>query len=106
LIDNGRPPIVVIDSDVRLTSPGWINIQPGSGITHVINVVGYGEDINPFTLCPTRYLLVRDSLGKEQIHYKIPADNFLEHTLEIHEISKVHEMRDDESATTGPGTAK
>ena len=46
--------------------------------------------IDPMTLCPTRYFITRDSLGKRKIHYKITESNLLEHMNGIYHISKIH----------------
>jgi hypothetical protein len=67
-IDSGNPPIVGMDSDSRIESAGWLKITSGGRFTHVINVVGYSEGVDPMTLCPTKYFIVRDSLGR---HMKV-----------------------------------
>lgn len=90
MIDSGHPPIVGVDSDARTESAGWINIKSGGAYTHVLNVVGYNEGIDPVTLCPTKYFIVRDSMGKQEVHYKITAENLLGHLDGIYQISKVH----------------
>lgn len=92
MIDSGSPPMVGIDSDVRYEREGWLQINPRRELTHIVNVVGYDEGIDPWTLCPTKYFIVRDSLGKKKIHYKIAADNLLSHIDGMYSISKLHKV--------------
>lgn len=94
MIDSGNPPIVGVDSDSRIENAGWLKITPRGVFRHVLNVVGYDEGIDPMTLCPTKYFIVRDSLGKQKIHYKIAANNLLDHIDGIYQISKIHSESD------------
>jgi hypothetical protein len=89
LIDTGNPPIVTIDSDARTESGDWLHIKADGELVHALNVVGYGEDIDPVTLCKVRYLKVRDSLGQKKIHYKVPADNFISHVVGVYKVTSV-----------------
>lgn len=89
LIDTGNPPIVTIDSDARTESGDWLHIKNEGHLTHALNVVGYGEEIDPVTLCKVRYLKLRDSLGQKKIHYKVPADNFISHVVGIYKVTSV-----------------
>ena len=98
LIDKGFPPTVSIDTDNRSENEGWLNISKNifaDNRSHVLTVVGYGEDINPKNLCQEKYLLVRDSLGKKLIHYKVPAKNLLAHLLGIYKITGVKDVTDE-----------
>ncbi|MCK6599536.1 MAG: hypothetical protein L6Q37_14315 [Bdellovibrionaceae bacterium] len=58
-------------------------------MSHVLNVVGYGEDVDPITLCKTRYLKIRDSLGQKKIHYKVPANNFISHVIGVYKVTSI-----------------
>jgi hypothetical protein len=89
LIDSGNPPIVGVDSDSRIESAGWLTITSGGRFTHVMNVVGYDEGVDPMTLCPTKFFIVRDSMGKQKIHYKVAAENLLEHLDGVYHATKV-----------------
>lgn len=93
LIDNGHPPMVAIDSDKRQVTEDWISIQSGGMLKHILNVVGYGEDMDPQTLCNRKYLLVRDSVSKNKIYHKIPAANLFAHIVGIYKITEVKEVR-------------
>lgn len=99
MIDSGNPPILGVDSDARIENAGWLKITPRGVFRHVLNVVGYDEGIDPMTLCPTKYFIVRDSLGKQKVHYKIAANNLLDHMDGIYQISKIHS----ESGTSTQG---
>lgn len=92
MIDSGNPPIVGVDSDARIESAGWLKITSGGLFTHVLNLVGYDEGVDPMTLCPARFFIVRDSLGKQKIHYKITAENLLAHLDGVYHASKVSEV--------------
>ncbi len=92
LIDNKMPPVISINSDSRTESADWISITNAGKYRHALNVVGYGEDIHPETLCKVHYFIVRDSLGKKLIHYKIRADNLLEHLDGVYKVTGVKEF--------------
>ena len=94
MIDHGNPPVLLIRSDAREETEGWINIIENGGFMHVLVVVGYGiNDIDPFTLREGPYFLVRDSLASQPIHYKISAKNLLDHSLEILKITQLEISR-------------
>lgn len=89
LIDNGYPPIVQINTDARNESGEWLQFKAFGEFEHVLNVVGYDEGVDPWTLCPTKYFIVRDSLGKRKIHYKVPAANLLSHLQSVYQVTDV-----------------
>ncbi|OQW50845.1 MAG: hypothetical protein A4S09_10990 [Proteobacteria bacterium SG_bin7] len=92
LIDNKMPPVISLDSDSRTESGEWITITKKGKYRHALNVVGYGEGIHPETLCKVHYFVVRDSLGKKLIHYKIRADNLLAHLDGVYKTTGVKEF--------------
>lgn len=89
LIDNGYPPIVQINTDARNESGEWLQFKAFGEFDHVLNVVGYDEGIDPWTLCPTKYFIVRDSLGRKKIHYKVAAENLLSHLQSVYQVTEV-----------------
>ncbi|MBK9037666.1 MAG: hypothetical protein IPL83_00620 [Bdellovibrionales bacterium] len=92
MIDSGHPPIVRITSDARFESADWLTITSQGSMHHVLNIVGYDKGIDPMTLCPTKYFIVRDSLGKKKIHYKVTANNLLRYIAGIYHISKIRAL--------------
>lgn len=79
LVDSGHPPIVQVDSDKRNENSNWLEIESGGRSAHVLNVVGYDEVLDPLTLCFSKVFIVRDSLGKKTIEYRVSATNLIEH---------------------------
>ena len=95
MIDHHKPPILLINSDVRMEMEDWMRItDPSKEMGHTLIVVGYGisDDINPFTLQREPYFIVRDSLGINPIHYRIGAQNLLEHTYELIKVTEVKKI--------------
>lgn len=92
LIDNGYPPVLGMSSDARFEQEGWVFIQDSGKFRHAVNVVGYGKDIDPSTLCEVEYFLIRDSLGKKEMHYKVPAKNLLAHIDSVYKIASTKKV--------------
>jgi hypothetical protein len=89
MIDRGLPPIVQIDTDARDESGDWLQLKRGGRLSHVINVAGYCEDIDPRDLRKKSFFIVRDSLGTREMHYKIAADNLETHMEGVYKIKNV-----------------
>ncbi len=88
LIDNNMPPMVGYSED-NISQEDWLKIT-SIGFRHVAVVVGYCEEgISPFDLNPKKYLILRDSLGKNARHYKVSADNLLQHLNGIWKIKDI-----------------
>ncbi len=88
MIDHKRPPMVVINTETRISNEDWIQYQNG-GLRHIVNVVEYGEDIDPFDLKRKPYFLIRDSLAREPVNYKVDARAFMMRVEELHKIKSV-----------------
>ena len=91
LIENNKPPILLLSTDKKTVREDWEEMEPACGsMGHSVIVVGYGMDeINPFTLNREPYLIVRDSLNYRRIHYKVRAENLLEFTTGLIKITDV-----------------
>ena len=90
MIDHKMPPVLVIDSDARSEIENWINIKPDGSVAHVLIVVGYGtSDIDPFTLRKGPYFIVRDSFTSQAIHYKVSAENLLDHSYSLFKVNQL-----------------
>ena len=95
MIDHDKPPILLINSDVRIELEDWMQItNPSKEMGHTLIVVGYGisNDINPFTLQREPYFIVRDSLGLNPIHYRVGAQNLLEHAGALIKVTEVEKI--------------
>lgn len=103
MIDSGNPPMVVLKMDARKEQSGWIRSDEKGEFEHIFNIVGYNEGIDPTTLCPTKYFIVRDSLGKHAVHYNMPADDLLESLRSISHITKIHT---ETYKSSSPGTQR
>ncbi len=80
MIDSNKPPVAWISSDKRSSSENWIEIEPGGGSSHVLNIVGYGySGVDPKDGKSKPYLILRDSLSKNGTHVQVNAENFLSH---------------------------
>ena len=90
LVDTKHPPDVLISSEARVEQGEWIKPKNSAGIKHIVNVVGYGEGIDPFDLRKKPYLIIRDSLGSKEIHYKVDAATFLHETKGLIKIKSVN----------------
>ena len=55
----------------------------------MINVVGYGEGIDPMDLKPKKYFIIRDSLTNSPIHYRIDSNQLLQHTVQMHKVTDI-----------------
>ena len=77
LIDQGHAPMIHLNRADKRMSEDWYYISESGSLGHALNLVGYGEAINPETLLPTRYFLVRDSLVSEPIYYRVPERDLI-----------------------------
>ncbi len=84
LIHAGKFPLVTIASNTLVEREDWVEFSRTYG-GHVFVVVGYGEDINPFSESghPEPYFLIRNSLASHKIHQKIPAETLYRLLAEI-----------------------
>ena len=96
LIENNKPPILLLSTDKKTVREDWEEMEPACGsMGHSVIVVGYGMDeINPFTLKREPYLIVRDSLNlyHNRIHYKVRAENLLEFTMGLVKVTEVERV--------------
>lgn len=92
LVAQGKPPQVVINGEARTELEDWIEPE-SSDMMHIVNIVGYGEAIDPFDLKRKPYFLIRDSLGTKPIHYKVDAEKFADEVVEAYKITKVKVAR-------------
>gem|GEM_PF-5184262 len=90
-LDKDVPLIVMFATDVRERPlEDWIiPDNTGKHIGHVLNVIGYGKSISPLTLKPEPYFLVRDSFVEKPVHYRMPAEMFVENMLGLFKITKI-----------------
>lgn len=94
MIDSGYTPIVHVDTETRTESAGWFEFKSSAGgLEHVLNIVGYEEAIDPWTLCKTKVFIVRDSLGKRKIHYRVPVANLIKHLKGIYQVTQIEAVR-------------
>jgi hypothetical protein len=78
LIDSDQPFQAAITTDARRFHEDWIQILPERGsISHVLNVVGYGEGIDPKDNQNKPYVVLRDSFTDGKYHYKASVESFL-----------------------------
>lgn len=66
-----KPLTLLLSTEARWTQEDWIGLEP-SPVGHVVNIIGYGEDVSPFTLKKEPYFIVRDSKSGGG-HFKISA---------------------------------
>jgi len=79
-----------VDSDRVEKMGDWQRYMPtNSGISHIINVVGYDRGINPWTLELTDYFLVRDSLNRLPIYTRIDAEDLTYWAIAFSKINSV-----------------
>ena len=94
MIDHEKPPVVFISSDKRHVIEDWMRVVSGGASGHLLMVVGYGESgINPFTLKTEPYFILRDSLAKKPIHYRVSAKNFIKFTGFLLSITSVTKQK-------------
>lgn len=94
MIDSGYTPIVHVDTETRTESAGWFELKTSAGgLEHVLNIVGYEEAIDPWTLCKTKVFIVRDSLGKRKVHYRVPVTNLIKHLKGVYQVTQVEAVR-------------
>lgn len=91
LISSGVTPMAVIGSERRQENENWIYLKSGGKYEHIVNIVGYGASRDPDCLNQTEYLIIRDSLGKTPIHYRVSATDFLRSTFQFHKVTRVNE---------------
>jgi hypothetical protein len=91
LLSAGVTPMVVISSEKRKERENWLYLERGGEYKHIVNVVGYGKEREPNCLDNVDYLIVRDSLGKTPIHYRVSAEAFSVMAQEIHKVTGVKE---------------
>ncbi len=96
LIDNKMAPAVHIDTDESFVSEGWTRLGKkagANGLGHAINVVGYGEEgLDPFDLRKKRYLIVRNSMSRQEVHFKIDAEHLITHLIAVSKAKDVREI--------------
>ena len=95
LLDNNKPPILFVNTDIKRVTENWQEVLPSDDgrYGHTIVVVGYGmQGENPFTLKREPYFIVRDSLTRELIHYKVSAENLLEFTHVLIKVTGVERI--------------
>jgi hypothetical protein len=71
---------------------------------HVVNVVGYGEDLDPQTLCKVNYFNVRDGLSPKG-YAKIPASNLLAYIVGVYKVTEVGEVGEVRSSLDTQGSS-
>lgn len=94
LIDRGIPTLAIIRFAARSIEEDWIRPEPLGGIGHALNIVGYGEAIDPFDLQRKDVLIVRDSLVPHAMHYRIAADELLPITEGLYKVTQP-QLRDE-----------
>lgn len=94
LVDEGATPTVLIDTDARVINEDWVDLSyDQANFKHAINVVGYGDmGVNPKNGQVEPYLIVRDSLSTENIHYKIAASDFAAHANVVLRLKNVQTL--------------
>jgi hypothetical protein len=82
--------MVDFSTDARQDLDDWIlPIEGDGGIAHILNVVGYGVAISPFTLQPQPYFLLRDSFVQKPMHYRISALSLVQHLIGVSDVQAV-----------------
>lgn len=84
--------IIRLKTGTNVEKQGWINPQ-SSSLGHFVNLVGYGQAVNPFSSNqkPENYFLLRDSASQTG-YVKISEEYFLENITSIHSILAVEEL--------------
>lgn len=93
LLANGIPVTLAYNTDARYAVQDWffpVDMAEDSEVGgHIVNVVGYGVERNPLDGQPTAYLLIRDSLQKEAMHFKVPAHQLLPRIQAAYRVTSV-----------------
>lgn len=94
LLSKNVSPMAFVDTDERRFVEDWYTIPRNAGDTgHVMNIVGHGNDaVDPVTLQPTEYFIVRDSFVAHPIHYRVPARDVLRHLWELEKVTKIERV--------------
>ena len=72
-ITQGQRPLVFLKTQARSQREDWVSLMD-SPMGHIAAVVGYGNEINPFTGKSENYFLVEDSYGVGRFPMKYPAE--------------------------------
>ncbi len=93
LINSRQPPIAILSSDARIEEENWAHPQRKGNFMHVVNVVGYGEAVDPsdFKLKPV--VILRDSLSKKGINLTMSAEKFLANLSGLVKVTSVLEEK-------------
>jgi hypothetical protein len=91
LINSNKPPIALLLTDARIEEENWAHPVANGNFQHVVNVIGYGEAIDPsdFKLKPV--VILRDSLSKKGINITMSAESFLSNLSALIKVTKVDE---------------
>lgn len=96
ILANQIPLSFSYNTDARFSLENWMYpVDSGSDSAvagHIINVVGYGVEPDPISGRPTPYLLVRDSLQPQSIHWKTPAHEILPRAGAVHRVTEVKKV--------------
>ena len=86
LIDHKKPPMVVVDTDTCKYSEGWMYLMGGK-MKHAVVIAGYCEGVDPIDLKNKPYLIIRNSMLDQPVHYRVDANEFIKHIDELHKIT-------------------
>lgn len=89
LLAAGKPLMLAIDTDGRYQFEDWLVPDPVAAIKHIVNLVGYGTATDPVDGVRKAYFLIRDSLGRQRIHYKVSETALMPRVEGIYKVLRV-----------------
>ncbi|MBI1861456.1 MAG: hypothetical protein HYR96_11120 [Deltaproteobacteria bacterium] len=89
ILASGQPLMVGLARDGRSEQEGWVRPEYSGTFAHLVNVVGYGREVNPLNLEEEDYFLLRDSLTDVPMHYKMSARELIPFSVTTMRVSKV-----------------
>lgn len=96
LANHGQTPMLAVSTDASIVEGGWMKLIPNPSMSnygiggHLVNLAGYGTELDPFTFHVSPYFLIRDSKAGEGKRYlKVSAANLMEYLVGVYKVVDV-----------------